>query len=403
MVISCDYLIIGGGIVGMSTAWQLKQRCPDAHIVLVEKESQIGRHQTGHNSGVIHAGVYYTPGSLKAQLCKRGSQQMHEFCQRHAVPINNCGKLIVATNPHELQRMQALYQRCLDNGIEVALLDEQELKALEPNITGLGAIHVFGTSIVNFTQVAQVMAEEFSRLGGILHLNTKVISLEETDLHIQVQCQGEQEEQTYHPKKLISCAGLMADRVAKMLSLNINCQIIPYRGEYYKLADEKRDLVKHLIYPVPDPALPFLGVHLTKMIDGSTTVGPNPVQGWKREGYQKVNIDFNDCREMLSFPGFWKANAQYLIAGLTELKNSLWKPSYLAQVRKYCPSITLKDLQAYPAGIRAQAVLSDGTLVSDFLFAESQRSLHVINAPSPAATSSIAIGEYICQQISAIK
>lgn len=394
-----DYVIVGGGIVGVSTAWQLKQQYPDKSILLVEKEAGFSRHQTGHNSGVIHAGVYYAPGSLKADFCKRGVERTVSFCAKHDIPVENCGKLLVATNAVELERMQALFERCQQNELDVALLDAAQLKLAEPNITGLGAIYVKTTSIVNYRLVTEKMAEEFKALGGEVCLSTEVVGLNETEQEISVQCRYKGSPITFHSQFLVSCSGLMADRMTKMLGLATDFQIIPYRGEYYRLAPKHNQVVKHLIYPIPDPELPFLGVHLTRMIDGSVTVGPNAVQGFKREGYGKVNISVRDVWEMLSFSGFWKVTAKNLKTGLVEMKNSLWKPGYLQLVRKYCPSIELADLQPYPAGIRAQAVLSDGTLVHDFLFAESPRSLHVCNAPSPAATSAMPIGEYICQKI----
>ncbi|MBY8033250.1 L-2-hydroxyglutarate oxidase [Vibrio fluvialis] len=396
-----DYVIVGGGIVGVSTAWQLKQQYPDKSILLVEKEAGFSRHQTGHNSGVIHAGVYYTPGSLKADFCKRGVERTLSFCAKHDIPVENCGKLLVATNEVEFERMQALFERCLQNELDVELLDAAQLKLAEPNITGLGAIYVKATSIVNYRLVTEKMAEEFKALGGEVCLSTEVVGLNETDQEISVQCRYKGSPITFHSQFLVSCSGLMADRMTKMLGLATDFQIIPYRGEYYRLAPKHNQVVKHLIYPIPDPELPFLGVHLTRMIDGSVTVGPNAVQGFKREGYGRVNISVRDVWEMLSFSGFWKVTAKNLKTGLVEMKNSLWKPGYLQLVRKYCPSIELADLQPYPAGIRAQAVLSDGTLVHDFLFAESPRSLHVCNAPSPAATSAMPIGEYICQKVAA--
>ncbi|MBY8200171.1 L-2-hydroxyglutarate oxidase [Vibrio fluvialis] len=394
-----DYVIVGGGIVGVSTAWQLKQQYPDKSILLVDKEAGFSRHQTGHNSGVIHAGVYYAPGSLKADFCKRGVERTLSFCAKHDIPVENCGKLLVATNEVEFERMQALFERCLQNELDVELLDAAQLKLAEPNITGLGAIYVKATSIVNYRLVTEKMAEEFKALGGEVCLSTEVVGLNETEQEISVQCRYKGSPITFHSQFLVSCSGLMADRMTKMLGLATDFQIIPYRGEYYRLAPKHNQVVKHLIYPIPDPELPFLGVHLTRMIDGSVTVGPNAVQGFKREGYGKVNISVRDVWEMLSFSGFWKVTAKNLKTGLVEMKNSLWKPGYLQLVRKYCPSIELADLQPYPAGIRAQAVLSDGTLVHDFLFAESPRSLHVCNAPSPAATSAMPIGEYICQKI----
>lgn len=395
-----DYIIIGGGIVGVSTAWQLQQNEPDKSVLLIEKETQLSQHQTGHNSGVIHAGVYYAPGSLKAEFCKAGVQATVNFCQAHDIEVQNCGKLLVATNDIELAHMQELYDRCQENEIDVQLLDKGQLQQREPNITGLGAIFVAATSIVDYRLVTEKMAAEFNRIGGHIHLQTKVIDLSETSELIKVNCEKAGLHQQFNCRFLISCSGLMADRVTRMLGIKTDFQIIPYRGEYYQLAPEFNKIVNHLIYPIPDPKMPFLGVHLTRMIDGSVTVGPNAVQGWKREGYGKINVDLKDIIDMLGFAGFWKVSANNLVTGLKETKNSWWKPGYLKLVNKYCPQLKVNDLLPYPAGVRAQAVLKDGSLVHDFLFAESPRSLHVCNAPSPAATSAIPIGKYICEKVS---
>ncbi|MBY5946186.1 L-2-hydroxyglutarate oxidase [Photobacterium rosenbergii] len=394
-----DYIIVGGGIVGISTAWQLKQRRPDASVIVIEKEASLALHQTGHNSGVIHAGVYYAPGSLKATLCKAGEKATKAFCKEHQIPFEQCGKLLVATNNAELERMQALYERCLENGIEVELLNQELLQQQEPNIIGLGAILVTATGIVDYKRVTNKMAELFVTLGGEISKRTEVKALKETSDSVVVQCRSDGQPFQLQGRFLICCAGLMADRLTQMMDIDTDFQIIPYRGEYYRLAPQHNQIVKHLIYPIPDPELPFLGVHLTRMIDGTVTVGPNAVQGWKREGYSKVNFSAKDTAEMLTFKGFWKVTANHFTAGLAETKNSWWKPGYLKLVNKYCPQLTTSDLQPYPAGIRAQAVLNDGTLVHDFLFAESPRSLHVCNAPSPAATSAMPIGKYICDKV----
>lgn len=394
-----DYTILGGGIVGISTAWQLQQRFPDKSILLIEKEADYARHQTGHNSGVIHAGVYYAPGSLKAEFCQAGVAATMDFCEQHNIAYQQCGKLLVATNELEYKRMNVLYQRCQENELDVAWLEEDELKQREPNVVGMGAIFVPTTGIVDYRLVCQKMAEVFIQSGGEVVLEHEVIALSETveQMSIVTKYQGEQRE--FAAELLIACCGLMADRVAKMLSIDVDFQIIPYRGEYYQLPAKHNTIVNHLIYPIPDPDLPFLGVHLTRMIDGSVTVGPNAVQGFKREGYGQFNFSFKDTFDMLTFSGFWKVTGKHLRAGLMETKNSWYKRGYLKRVQKYCPQLTYSDLKPYPAGIRAQAVLSDGSLVHDFLFAESPRSLHVCNAPSPAATSAIPIGRYICDKM----
>jgi len=391
-----DYVIIGGGIVGASTAWQLKQRRPDSTILLLDKESQFAAHQTGHNSGVIHAGIYYTPGSLKATFCKAGLAATIQFCQDNDIPFEQCGKLLVATDEIELERMQALFERSQENQLDVELIDAKELRCLEPNVVGIGAILVKSTGIVDYRQICERIAERFQELGGEVRLDACVTDLDEDTDSIAVSIE---DGDTIHARYLVTCAGLMADRVTRMLDIDIDFQIVPYRGEYFRLPESKNDIVKHLIYPIPDPDLPFLGVHLTRMIDGSVTVGPNAVQGWKREGYGMVNIDPRDVVDMLGFPGFWKVAVKNLHTGISETWDSFWRPGYLKRVQKHCPSIRLWDLRPYPAGIRAQAILRDGTLVDDFLFAESPRSLHVCNAPSPAATSAIPIGAYICDKI----
>ncbi|WP_421870598.1 L-2-hydroxyglutarate oxidase [Motiliproteus sp.] len=393
-----DFVIVGGGIVGLSTAWQLQQRFPDKCILLLEKESGVARHQTGHNSGVIHAGIYYAPGSLKARFCKQGVDATMAFCRQHDIAFDQCGKLLVATNPLEHERMLALYQRALQNGLEVELLDAQQLREAEPHIIGSGAIRVKTTGIVDYTRVCEQMAECFQQLGGEVRLSTEVVGLQENAQGVVVKTRAGESIQGGF---LISCSGLMADRTTRMLGIPTDFQIVPYRGEYYRLAARHNQVVKHLIYPIPDPDLPFLGVHLTRMIDGSVTVGPNAVQGWKREGYSPapVNFSLRDSWEMLRFAGWWKLTAANFRTGMQEWKNSLFKSGYLKLVRKYCPRIEREDLQPYPTGIRAQAVMKDGSLVHDFLFAESPHSLHVCNAPSPAATSAIPIGAYICDQV----
>ena len=389
-----DFVVIGGGIVGASTALSLVTMYPEKRTILIEKEKSFASHQTGHNSGVIHAGVYYQPGSLKAKFCREGLEETINFCDLHNIPYENCGKLLVATSEVELARMDVLFERCKQNNIEVELIDQEQLRKIEPNINGIGAILVKSTSIVNYQSVTKKMIEQYEALGGEYLLDTEVVNLTENSDAIEIITNNE----TLKSRYLISCAGLMADRIAKMLNLEINFRIVPFRGEYYKLSEKHNTLVKHLIYPIPDPELPFLGIHLTKMIDGSVTVGPNAVLGFKREGYGKINFSPRDILEMLSFKGFYKVIRSHFKSGIAEMLNSKYKRGYLKQVNKYSPSIKLKDLQPYPAGIRAQAVLDDGTLVHDFLFVESERSIHVCNAPSPAATSAMPIGKYISEK-----
>jgi len=394
-----DYVIIGGGIIGVSSAWQLQQRYPNKSILLLEKENMLCMHQTGRNSGVIHAGVYYQPGSLKAEFCRQGLEATINFCKQYDIDYDQCGKLLVATNALELSRMKALFERCQTNNIDVTWLDEKSLKQKEPNIVGVAAMLVKKTGIVNYQQVAIQLAKCFESLGGLVHLKSKVCGIKETTDYVELMVEENEKLLSIRAKFLISCSGLMADRITKMMGIKTDFQIIPFRGEYYQLPPKYNNIVNHLIYPIPDPELPFLGVHLTRMINGSVTIGPNAVQGWKREGYADFNINLVDVWDMFCFKGFWHVIKNNWKTGLTEIKNSWYKPAYLKLVQKYCPKIKGEDLQKYPTGIRAQAVLKDGTLVHDFLFAKSPRSLHVCNAPSPAATSAIPIGNYICDKV----
>lgn len=390
-----DYCIIGGGIVGLATAMALLQQRPGASLLILEKEASLGRHQTGHNSGVIHAGIYYAPGSLKADLCKRGAQATKDFCREHGIAFDVCGKLLVASNDLEMQRMQALYERSQQNGLKVERLDAAELRQREPNIVGKGALFLDATGIVDYKQVCNAMAKVIRQAGGELHLSTPVRAIQEHAEHVSVSSDGN----TWHARQLVACAGLQSDRLARLAGVKIDHQIIPFRGEYYRLPASKNQIVNHLIYPIPDPELPFLGVHLTRMIDGSVTVGPNAVLGFGRENYQKFSVNWRDVAEYARFPGFWKTLWNNLGSGTAEMKNSLFKRGYLEQCRKYCPSLQVEDLLPYEAGIRAQAVMRDGTLVHDFLFAETPRMVHVCNAPSPAATSAIPIGQMIAEKI----
>ena len=393
-----DYLIVGGGIVGISTAWQLLQRYPERRILVLEKESYFAGHQTGHNSGVIHAGVYYQPGSLKADFCRRGNEATIKFCLEHDIPYEQCGKLLVATDKIEYELMEKLFERAGENRIEVEWLNRRQLKEREPNITGLGAFFVRSTGIVDFSKITIKMAELFKARGGLVRLNCEVVGLAERSHGLRVNTSiGE-----FSTRYLIACSGLMADRLVKMLDIQPNFQIIPFRGEYFRLPPQKNNIINHLIYPIPDPEMPFLGVHLTRMIDGTVTVGPNAVLGFKREGYKKSDVSFRDIKEMAAFRGFWKVMQHNLKAGLSEFKNSIFKGGYLEQVRKYCPQIKLSDLIPYPAGVRAQAVAKDGTLIHDFLFVNTNRSFHVCNAPSPAATSAIPIGAHIVDKVEEI-
>ncbi|MDD1976645.1 MULTISPECIES: L-2-hydroxyglutarate oxidase [Pseudomonas] len=390
-----DYCIIGGGIVGLATAMALLERQPGASLLILEKEASLARHQTGHNSGVIHAGIYYAPGSLKADLCKRGAEATKAFCSEHQITFDVCGKLLVASTPLEVQRMHALYERSQQNGLKVERLDAAELQRREPNIVGLGGLFLDATGIVDYKQVCQAMARVIQAAGGEVQLSTTVRAIVESGDDVTISS----DDKVWRARQLVACAGLQSDRLAALAGVKIDHQIIPFRGEYFRLPASKNDIVNHLIYPIPDPELPFLGVHLTRMIDGSVTVGPNAVLGLGRENYKKFSVNWRDVAEYARFPGFWKTLWNNLGSGTTEMKNSLFKGGYLEQCRKYCPSLNIEDLLPYEAGIRAQAVMRDGTLVHDFLFAETPRMVHVCNAPSPAATSAIPIGQMIADRI----
>ena len=389
-----DFAIVGGGIIGASVAWQLKQRLPDATVVLIEKEPALAAHQSSHNSGVIHAGVYYQPGSLKAEFCRTGNRRTKEFCQEHGIAFEQPGKLLVATTESELPRMQALYERAQVNQIGIEQVDEQALRHREPNIAGVGALFVPSSGIVNFADIARHMARLFQRLGGEVKLGCHVHSVQETPDGVQVHV-GYGSLQARH---LIACAGLFADRMARAAGISVDFQLVPFRGEYFALRPALNGLVSHLIYPIPDPGLPFLGVHLTRMIDGGITVGPNAVLALAREGYSKSVLDGKDLIEMAGFGGFWRLLAGNVGVGLRELRNSWWRRGYLQEVRKYCPQLTLTDLVPFSAGVRAQTVSTQGELLHDFLIIETENSLHLCNAPSPAATAAIPIGRYIVER-----
>jgi len=390
-----DFLVVGGGILGASTAWQLQQNRPGASIALLEKESQLAAHQTGRNSGVIHAGVYYAPGSLKARFCREGVAATIDFCRTYDIPFEQCGKLLVATCERELEWMNDLYARARENQIDCELLDRAELRAREPRITGSGAVFVRSTGVVDFAQIARKMVNVFQASGGEVQLACEVYGIREGSAAVTVASTRGDLEASY----VVCCAGLMADRLAAMAGLQLDCRIIPFRGEYYQLPPGRSGLIRHLIYPIPDPSLPFLGVHLTRMIDGRVTVGPNAVLALKREAYSKIDASLRDIAEMLAFPGFWKLTLGNLKFGLSEFRNSLSKRSYLQQIRKYCPELTVDDLLPHPAGVRAQAVSRTGELIHDFLITHSARTIHVCNAPSPAATSAIPIGRHIVNEI----
>ncbi|RTL73859.1 MAG: L-2-hydroxyglutarate oxidase [Bradyrhizobiaceae bacterium] len=393
---SYTHCVIGGGIVGLATATEIMRRDSKTRVVLVEKENGFAFHQTGHNSGVIHAGIYYAPGSLKAQLCREGEMATKEFCTARNIPFETCGKLIVATDAAEMERMQALIGRAEQNNISIEEISATRLRQLEPNITGDGAILVHTTGIVDYRQICAAMAEELRQNGARVVTGTAVTQIEESERFVSVMLDSGER---LTADRLVACAGLQSDRIARMGGLKPTHRIVPFRGEYFTLPPSRSSIVKHLIYPVPDPDLQFLGIHLTRMIDGRITIGPNAVLGFHREGYDKGSMNLPDIFSMASFGGFWKLILQHSRVALSEFGNSISRRRYLDLCRKYCPGLTLADMGQPGAGIRAQAVMADGSLLQDFLFLNTSRQVHVCNAPSPAATSAIPIARKIVDQL----
>ena len=390
-----DFAIIGGGIVGLSTGMALGKRYPNARIVVLEKESKWAYHQTGNNSGVIHSGIYYKPGSFKAKFCRDGCRSMVEFCQEYDIAHEICGKVIVATEEKELPRLENLYKRGLENGLKVTKISASEVKEIEPHVNCVAGIRVYTTGIADYKQVARKYAELIELQGGELRLNTKVEKIiGKGDTQVIETNNG-----IYETRCTINCAGLHSDRIAKLSQVDPQAKIVPFRGEYYELVPEKRYLVKTLIYPVPNPDFPFLGVHFTKMIDGSVHAGPNAVLSLKREGYKKTDFDLRDFAEVMTYPGFWKLAAKHADEGIQEIIRSFSKAAFVRSLQKLIPEVQAADLVPTHAGVRAQALMNDGKLVDDFLIVKGNNSVHVCNAPSPAATSSIEIGKAIVEQL----
>ena len=391
-----DFVIIGGGIVGLSTAMTLGKTYPKAKIAVLEKESRWAFHQTGHNSGVIHSGVYYKPGGFKARFCRAGNRSMVQFCQQHDIDYNICGKVIVAVEESELPQLENIYQRGLQNGLKVRKISASEVKEIEPHVRCLAALHVPSTGIVNYRQVCQKYADLIRLQGGELYLNTKVIKIVASDsIEVLETTQG-----TFSSRFIINCAGLYSDRLAKLGGAKPKAKIVPFRGEYYELKPEKRSLVNTLIYPVPNPNFPFLGVHFTKMIDGSVHAGPNAVLSLKREGYHKTDFNLRDFAEVMTYPGFWRLAAKHRDDGIQEIIRSFSKAAFTRSLQRLIPAVQAEDLVPTHAGVRAQALRNDGRLVDDFLIVAERNSIHVCNAPSPAATSSLEIGRAIVERIS---
>lgn len=390
-----DFAIIGGGIVGLSTGMNLYKRFPNAKLVIIEKEARLAEHQTGHNSGVIHSGIYYKPGSFKARFAREGSKSMTEFCKTHGIDHDICGKVIVATKEDELPTLENLYKRGLENKLDIQKIDQSELKEIEPHVNGLSAIRVPQAGIVNYRQVSEKFAEIIQDSGGEIKLNSKVVSIQEEATGVTIETSKE----TVKANVVINCAGLHSDRVATLSGYKTDMKIVPFRGEYFKLKPEKRDLVKHLIYPVPNPDFPFLGVHFTRMIDGEIEAGPNAVLSFKREGYKKTDINLKDLYEVLSYGGFWKLASKFMKEGTKEYIRSFSKKQFTKSLQELIPDIREEDLITAPAGVRAQAISQDGSMVDDFHIIHGNRTIHVCNAPSPAATASIEIGKEVVKQL----
>lgn len=390
-----DVVIVGGGIVGLSTGMAIYEKYPGIKLLVIEKESELAKHQTGNNSGVIHSGIYYTPGSFKARFAKQGSKDMQEFCKKHEIDYDMCGKVIVASNEEELPLLDDLYERGLENELEIEKIDQKRLKELEPHIAGVAGIHVPQAGIVDYTQVSLKFAELIKKSGGEILLDTELIKINEHKESVTI----ETNRGNYEAKLAINCAGLHSDRVAEATGYKTDMKIVPFRGEYYVLKPEKRDLVKNLIYPVPNPKFPFLGVHFTRMIGGTVEAGPNAVLGFKREGYKKTDINVKDTFESLMFPGLWKLGGKFMKEGISEYARSFSKAKFTQSLQKMIPEITEDDLIPAPAGVRAQAITSDGQMVDDFEIIEGKRSIHVCNAPSPAATASIGIGKEVASRV----
>lgn len=391
-----DIIIIGGGIVGLATGLKLKKSKPNLNIAILEKEYGIAKHQTGNNSGVIHAGVYYKPGSMKALNCRKGYQLLTDFCEKENVRFELCGKLIVATSKEELPGLENLWKRGQQNGlVKMKKLTGNEIKDYEPHATGIAAIHVPYTGIIDYKEVSQKYADIFNnRLGGDIKLNQKVtnISIQKNSVLVST------EKGSFESKIVINTAGLYSDKVAKLTQSGLNVRIIPFRGEYHELREEKRHLVKNLIYPVPDPNFPFLGVHFTRMINGGIEAGPNAVWAFKREGYKKTSFRYNEFWDALAWPGFRKVMQKYWETGLGEYYRSYNKAALVKALQKLVPEIQHNDIIKGGAGVRAQACDKKGGLIDDFLIEENEFILNVLNAPSPAATASLAIGETIAQK-----
>jgi len=390
-----DVIIIGGGIVGLATAYRLTQRYPKKKLAIVEKEPTIARHQTGHNSGVLHTGIYYKPGSLKAINCREGKLAMQRFCDEHGIAYELCGKVIVAVDESEVGRLENIYERGQENGVNCKLIDADRLHEIEPHVAGVKAIEVPEAGIIDYTEVCQKLAQLVHESGCDIHLSTRVTGMQHQNGSTVV----ETTQDAFEAPLVVNCSGLHNDRVTKMSGATPASKIVPFRGEYYKLKPDKHYLCRTLIYPVPDPSFPFLGVHFTKMIHGDVECGPNAVLAFAREGYTRNTVNVRDLAESLTYPGFLRLASRHWRAGFGELWRSFSKAAFVKALQRLMPEITAEDLEPAPAGVRAQALKSDGTMVDDFLIQPHGNVVNVGNAPSPAATSSLNIGNLIVDQL----
>lgn len=393
-----DYIVIGAGIVGLSTAWKLSLKYPDACIAVLEKEDRVAAHQTGRNSGVIHSGIYYQPGSRKAKNCLNGRHQLVEFCRKYGVEHDVCGKVIVGTKDEEISRLKKIYERGLKNGIEgIRLISRNELHEIEPYVSGVQAIHVPCAGIVDFAGVCKKLQQLLEQGGNRIIFDSKVTGIFGNNGTVTVSTDRE----IYTTSFLINCGGLYCDHLAESAGVSSPIKIVPFRGEYFELAEEAQKKVNGLIYPLPNPEFPFLGVHFTRMAGGGVECGPNAVFAFKREGYSKFSFNFKETIETVDFPGFWKLAGKHWKMGLDEMYRSFSKKAFLKNLQELIPSIEADDLIPSPSGVRAMALKPDGEILDDFHFETRHRQVHVLNAPSPAATAGLAIGDEIVEQVSA--